>query len=197
MDASGNIVAKYEYSPFGKIVAQSGSYAETNPFRFSSEYHDDETALVYYNYRYYNTTLGRWLSRDPIEEEGGYNLYGMVDNNPIVFWDENGNHPAIAIPVIIWVIVYCTGCGKEQGKKAIEKATKVDKANETLNDPNATIREKSDTQHDAIKEGARNKTEERYVDTSKAIIGNLMEKAEGGVSKRNNAVRELSDLNKP
>ncbi|MBN2641487.1 MAG: RHS repeat-associated core domain-containing protein [Victivallales bacterium] len=87
LDASGNIVAKYEYSPFGQIVAQSGAYAETNPFRFSSEYHDDETALVYYNYRYYNTTLGRWLSRDPIEEKGGWNLYSMVGNNAISRWD--------------------------------------------------------------------------------------------------------------
>ncbi|MBN2641241.1 MAG: hypothetical protein JXR78_06290 [Victivallales bacterium] len=72
------------------IVAQSGSYAETNPFRFSSEYHDDETALVYYNYRYYNTTLGRWLSRDPIEEQSGYNLYGFIDNDSVNYLDRLG-----------------------------------------------------------------------------------------------------------
>ena len=77
------------------IVAQSGAYAETNPFRFSSEYHDDETALVYYNYRYYNTTLGRWLSRDPIEEQGGYNLYGFIDNDGVNSWDYLG----LACPV--------------------------------------------------------------------------------------------------
>ncbi len=87
IDASGNVVAEYEYSPFGKLIGRRGLYALENPFRFSSEYHDDETGLVYYNYRYYSTELGRWLSRDPILEDGGFNLYGMVDNNPVDFID--------------------------------------------------------------------------------------------------------------
>ena len=75
VDGSGNIVAKYEYSPFGKITAQSGAYADANPFRFSSEYFDAETGLVYYNYRYYSPECGRWIKRDMIVERGGYNLY--------------------------------------------------------------------------------------------------------------------------
>ena len=91
MDASGNIVAKYEYSPFGKITLQNGAYASANPFRFSSEYHDDETGLVYYNFRYYSPELGRWTNGDPIEEEGGWNLYQMVFNNIVDWWDDLGN----------------------------------------------------------------------------------------------------------
>ena len=90
MDSSGNVVAKYEYSPFGVQTLATGTYASTNPFRFSSEYYDSETGLVYYNYRYYSPTLGRWLSRDPIEEKGGFNLYGMVRNNPVDYWDKLG-----------------------------------------------------------------------------------------------------------
>ena len=74
-DASGNVIAHYEYSPFGQQTKATGSYAGSNPFRFSSEYYDAETGLVYYNYRYYDATLGRWLSRDPIGESGGYSLY--------------------------------------------------------------------------------------------------------------------------
>jgi len=54
-----------------------------NCFTFSSEHYDEELALFYYNYRHYNPELGSWLSRDPIEEEGGLNLYKMVDNSPI------------------------------------------------------------------------------------------------------------------
>jgi len=42
---------------------------------------------VYYNYRYYSPELGRWLSRDPIGENGGWNLYGMVGNNPTNYID--------------------------------------------------------------------------------------------------------------
>ena len=87
---NGEVIAHYEYSPFGSLTKTEGAYAASNPFRFSSEYFDKETGLVYYNYRYYNPELGRWISRDPIEEQGGYNLYGMLGNNPMNGWDEEG-----------------------------------------------------------------------------------------------------------
>lgn len=92
IDGSGSTVAQYEYSPFGKQTVSSGSYAAANPFCFSSEYLDTETRLVYYNYRYYSALLGRWLSRDPIEEKGGVNLYAMVNNNIVNKIDINGTH---------------------------------------------------------------------------------------------------------
>ena len=90
IDAAGTKVAEYVYDPFGRLLSSTGELAEINPFRFSSEYHDDETGLVYYNYRYYSPELGRWISRDPIEEEGGVNLYAMVGNNPVSYWDRTG-----------------------------------------------------------------------------------------------------------
>jgi RHS repeat-associated protein len=46
--------------------------------------------VAYYGYRYYNPQLGRWLSRDPIEEEGGLNLYGFVENDGLNFVDVSG-----------------------------------------------------------------------------------------------------------
>jgi RHS repeat-associated protein len=49
--------------------------AKANPFRFSTKYQDDETDLLYYGCRYLNTSTGNWLSRDPISEQGGPNLY--------------------------------------------------------------------------------------------------------------------------
>ena len=58
-------------TPIGNLVRQTGPYAASNPYRFSTKYHDDETGLVYYGYRYYSPNLGRWLSRDPIGERGG------------------------------------------------------------------------------------------------------------------------------
>lgn len=42
---------------------------------------------------YYNPSTGRWLSRDPIEEEGGLNLYGFCLNDPITKWDYLGLDP--------------------------------------------------------------------------------------------------------
>jgi RHS repeat-associated protein len=69
-------------------------------FRFSSEYFDSETSLVYYNFRYYFPELGRWLSRDPIKEEGGYNLYAMVRNDAANMIDILG---LAACEVTIWI----------------------------------------------------------------------------------------------
>ena len=82
-DTNGNVVAHYEYSPFGKITQSSGTMVSDFDYRFSSEYADDETGLVYYNHRYYSAEWGRWLSRDPIEEQGGWNIYAMVNNDAI------------------------------------------------------------------------------------------------------------------
>ena len=87
----GSVAAAYEYAPFGSIVHQSdGAVADDNPFRFSTKYHDTETGLYYYGYRYYSTELGRWLNRDPLEEEGALNLYLFVNNNPINSFDPLG-----------------------------------------------------------------------------------------------------------
>ena len=58
--------ALYEYGPYGNVLKMEGNAAEINPFRFSSEYFDEETGLVQYNFRYYNPQDGRWISRDLI-----------------------------------------------------------------------------------------------------------------------------------
>ena len=92
LDADGVRVAKYTYNPFGRILNSEGALAEINPFRFSSEQYDDETGLVYYNYRYYSPEFGRWIKRDPIGEDGGVNLYAMVGNNPVRYWDIWGQY---------------------------------------------------------------------------------------------------------
>jgi RHS repeat-associated protein len=44
----------------------------------------------YYGYRYYHPQTGRWINRDPIEEEGGLNLYGFVGNDAVRGWDKLG-----------------------------------------------------------------------------------------------------------
>jgi RHS repeat-associated protein len=57
--------------------------AKVNPFLFSTKYYDWETGLYYYGYRYYNPSTGRWLSRDPLGEQGGKNLYCLCFDCPI------------------------------------------------------------------------------------------------------------------
>ena len=85
---AGYIRTTYSYEPFGNVSMNASGVVQ--PFRFSSEFYDEELDLVYYNYRHYSPSLGRFLSRDPIEEQGGLNLYAFVENNPIVKFDVAG-----------------------------------------------------------------------------------------------------------
>jgi RHS repeat-associated protein len=79
----GTISASYDYDAFGNTLQASGDYASKNPFRFSTKLADQETGLIYYGYRYHNPSYGRWLTRDPVEESGGANLYALLANDSI------------------------------------------------------------------------------------------------------------------
>ena len=78
---TASVNTHYEYDPFEGTVTSSDPLAQSFSFRFSTKYQDPETGFYYYGYRYYETVTGRWLSRDPIEEEGGINLYEFVGND--------------------------------------------------------------------------------------------------------------------
>ena len=101
VDFYGDVAATYDYAPFGAVSAgtPSGSAVPANPFQWSSEVYDSELDLVYYNYRHYSPADGRFLSRDPIEEEGGLNLYAFVKNNALKNVDLWGR---AAFPIIIY-----------------------------------------------------------------------------------------------
>jgi RHS repeat-associated protein len=113
--ADGTTAAQYEYGPFGEVIRATGPLAKLNPFRFSTKYQDDETDFLYYGYRYYNPSTGRFIGRDPAEEEGAsllrtgrqsedqfdangnwigetdsVNLYAFVANDPLDAFDYLG-----------------------------------------------------------------------------------------------------------
>jgi RHS repeat-associated protein len=88
--ADKTVSARYEYGPFGEPIRVTGPLAQTNPFRFSTKFTDEETGLVYYGYRYYAPSLGRWINRDPIQEQGGLNLYAFTENSPLNSLDPQG-----------------------------------------------------------------------------------------------------------
>ena len=85
--AASAITARYAYDGFGREVSSVGADAALNEMRFSTKPLDKESDMNYYGYRYYVSDAGRWINRDPIAEEGGDNLYGMVDNDVIFYYD--------------------------------------------------------------------------------------------------------------
>ena len=157
VDASGDIAATYDYAPFGAVTAgtPSGSAVPANPLQWSSEIHDSELDLIYYNYRHYSPTLGRFLSRDPIAEQGGRNLYAFVKNNPNVFFDELGGSVAIAVGGGIGIgigtgilvgIGIAVGIGVVVGVVAIGVISIID----SIPTSDAQVEEESDEKTDAV-----------------------------------------------
>jgi RHS repeat-associated protein len=91
---TGELTAAYEYSPFGEVIRATGPYAKDNPLGFSTTWTDRETNLNDYGYRFYNPKEGRFINRDPIEENGGQNLYAAFGGDPVNRWDWRGLYNA-------------------------------------------------------------------------------------------------------
>jgi len=84
------VVGRYVYDPYGNTLSMSGPMAAVNPYRFSSKEYMGNSCLYAYGYRFYEPSLQRWLNKDPIGEHGGLNLYGMVGNDPLNYFDPDG-----------------------------------------------------------------------------------------------------------
>jgi len=91
--ADGSITAQYEYGVFGEPLRATGPAAMVNPFRFSTTFYDFETGLNYFGYRYYNPSSGKWLTRDPLGESAGRQLYNFVWNSSPNLVDRLGLDP--------------------------------------------------------------------------------------------------------
>jgi RHS repeat-associated protein len=87
-DSTGAAHAQYEYDPYGVRTKVSGNLDAD--FGFTGYWHHGPSGLDLSLYRAYSPTLGRWLSRDPIGEVGGLNLYGYVHGNPLNKIDTSG-----------------------------------------------------------------------------------------------------------
>lgn len=61
-----------------------------SPWRFAGKRYDIETQFLYFGRRYYNPSLGRWITPDPKGRHDGPNLYAYVHNNPLTHFDLYG-----------------------------------------------------------------------------------------------------------
>lgn len=91
INASRQLVARYDYRPFGTIEDSSGTLA--NRLRFAGRELDGETGLYYLRARYYDPSLGRFLSEDATGLAGGINSYVYADNDPVNRTDPLGLCP--------------------------------------------------------------------------------------------------------
>lgn len=86
----------YRYSAYGLEEIYDGEGIRLhhssigNPWRFSSKRYDEESHLIFYGNRYYDPTVGRWISPDPLFFYDSPNLYAFVKNNPVTHYDLYG-----------------------------------------------------------------------------------------------------------
>ena len=88
VDGAGTIQARYDYDPYGRRTKISGSLDAD--FAYAGYFYHSASGLYLTRYRAYDSDLGRWLSRDPLAERVGLNLYNYVRNNPFNWLDPYG-----------------------------------------------------------------------------------------------------------
>jgi len=82
-DRTNALIAQYDYDPWGRLGYSASSIPLPPIFGFGGYFYHQPSALWLTEYRAYDPDLGRWLSPDPIEEDGGDNLYEYVENDPV------------------------------------------------------------------------------------------------------------------
>jgi len=91
--ANGSVCARYEYGPFAEPIRSSGPLCKLKPICFSTKYTDTESGFLYYGYRCYNSSTGRWLNRDTVGELGGVNVLSWLVNDAANHSDAEGWFP--------------------------------------------------------------------------------------------------------
>ena len=129
LDSAGAVMVRYEYDAWGNHIVLDGNGQEitdpehignVNPYRYRGYFYDVETGLYYLQTRYYDPSIGRFISQDSIEYAApqsinGLNLYAYCNNNPVMnidptghkwweFWKWNWKEIGLAIAAAVVVV---------------------------------------------------------------------------------------------
>ncbi|WP_134218332.1 RHS repeat-associated core domain-containing protein [Pelotomaculum sp. FP] len=112
IDQNGNKVNSYTYDEWGNILYKQELLSQ--PLKYAGEYYDEESGLYYLRARYYDPTIGRFISRDSyggdITNPLSLNSYTYVENNPLGYIDPSGHFSIgtiirVAVSVAVKVVV--------------------------------------------------------------------------------------------
>ncbi len=87
-DSAGKVVYNADYMPFGSQFVKDGEFDELHGF--TGKEYDSDTGLYYYNARWYDSELGRFISEDPMADPNNPNLYSYCANDPVNKIDPTG-----------------------------------------------------------------------------------------------------------
>ncbi len=87
-DSTGNVTATRKYDAYGMVIGATGAWKGPFGYSGSAGYQEDETGLQLLGHRYYDSSTGRFITRDPIKD--GQNWYAYCGNNPVNRIDADG-----------------------------------------------------------------------------------------------------------
>jgi RHS repeat-associated protein len=87
-NVEGQVTEAQGYSPYGEILNASHSTPEASRFKYTDQ-EWEEAKLYYFGARYYDPTLSRFVSIDPIDRYPR-DPYSYTQNNPISYFDPEG-----------------------------------------------------------------------------------------------------------
>jgi len=110
-DASGGVLERYTYTPYGEVTILDPTAliirtvsAVDNPYAYTGRRWEPETGLYYFRARYYGPKLGRFLGRDPLGYVDGYSLYAGYFGESFAL-DPSGTAIQFAAAKQLWAIV--------------------------------------------------------------------------------------------
>jgi RHS repeat-associated protein len=96
-DKDGAIQARYHYSPYGELLTERSSGTDVSKYKYTAQELDDTTGLYYYNARFYDPAIGRFISADSMVPDPtgtqAFNRYMYTNGNPICYNDPSGHDP--------------------------------------------------------------------------------------------------------
>ncbi|MFA6305523.1 MAG: RHS repeat-associated core domain-containing protein [Candidatus Gracilibacteria bacterium] len=113
-DETGAVIEMTDYYPFGEVRIDQTTTAYKNPYKFTGKELDTSSGLYYYGARYYNPTIGRFVSRDPwggkLDDPQSLNKYSYVRNNPLKYVDPTGEMFFLSPTSLLDGNVFDEGC---------------------------------------------------------------------------------------
>jgi RHS repeat-associated protein len=97
LEPDSDVAERYSYSPYGEVTVLDANFANPatsssigNEILYTGRERDPSTGLQLNRERFFTTSLGRWVNRDPYVYGGGLNLYEYVDSRPVFYLDPSG-----------------------------------------------------------------------------------------------------------
>jgi RHS repeat-associated protein len=101
-NGSSSVLARYAYDPWGRRSVTAGT--DVTKVGYTGHQWQATGGLWLTQYRWYDESIGRWISEDPIGLSDGPNLFGYAYNSPTVYVDSLGLQAAQALPLVTKVV---------------------------------------------------------------------------------------------